>query len=284
MAGEYGPVPISRLKDEVVRMSDALKQGRRVLISRQGRVVAQIEPASALRHADVLASFAVDAESAPRAISPTLLSQGAGSDAVHAAERGEVQLLTRNSKVLGVITNFLPSNDWATLMDREEAMQEVEHAFPDATPEQFQSVVARSSPSANPPDVDVSSRGDAGSTAMAVASSGAAALHGAAVPAVGAASTLVLGAVGAITAYRRAQFARATALRSLGDDQEAESALLHVIATIQKEPTPSDEGLAVRSYLALADLYNDADRPQEALDSAEHALEHLRSITSRVTA
>lgn len=147
---DYGPVPVSRLKDESTRIFAALGDGRRVLISRRGQVVAAIEPASIDRHAAELARFALPSEGPMAEITASDLSQGSPSERVRAAESGTPSLLTRNNKVYGVLSSVPPApagnarqarlDEWVAA--REHALTEFEQSHPDATPAQFAAAVA----------------------------------------------------------------------------------------------------------------------------------------------
>lgn len=153
---DYGPVPVSRLKDESTRIFAALGDGRRVLISRRGQVVAAIEPASIDRHAAELARFALPSEGPMAEITASDLSQGSPSERVRAAESGTPSLLTRNNKVYGVLSSVPPApagnarqarlDEWVAA--REHALTEFEPSHPDATPAQFAAAVAAFPPPA----------------------------------------------------------------------------------------------------------------------------------------
>lgn len=133
-AAEYGPVPISRLKEESSRVFSALEAGRRVLISRHGRVVASIEPADQAGHADLLAGFAVGVDVGE--LTSTQISQGSPSAAVHEAEQGGNLLVTRNNKVYGVLGPATTSMDLEGALRQEQMLSELEAQAPLA-PEQL---------------------------------------------------------------------------------------------------------------------------------------------------
>jgi antitoxin (DNA-binding transcriptional repressor) of toxin-antitoxin stability system len=140
---DYGPIPISRLKDEGNNLFDALANGRRVLISRHGRVVAAIEPASVDRHTHQLAAFAVRAADAPNEVTATDLNQGSPSEAVREAEQGRPSLLTRNRQVAGILQSYEPSLTAREVVAQERQLAEFERSHPDATTEELVAEAAR---------------------------------------------------------------------------------------------------------------------------------------------
>lgn len=143
-ATDFGPVPISRIKDENSRLFNALQEGRSVSISRHGRVVAIIEPASLERHAYELAEYALpEADNDILELTASEIGQGSPSEFIRNAEAGRMSWVTRNNKVYGVL-RAVPSVDDAKLVDaREEALKQFERDHPDATAEEFADAVAQ---------------------------------------------------------------------------------------------------------------------------------------------
>ncbi|MGJ7440974.1 tetratricopeptide repeat protein [Aquipuribacter sp. MA13-6] len=133
---DYGPVPVSRLKDDVQDWFQALEDGRRVLVSRHGQVVAAIDPPSMPRHTHQLASFALR-EPSVKELSATDIGQRSPSEAVHRAERGESILVTRGNKVFGVLGAPVVEETLESVDAQEEGLAAFEAENPDATPEQF---------------------------------------------------------------------------------------------------------------------------------------------------
>ena len=87
-ASDYGPIPVGRLNVEKGRMYDALGEGRRVQISRHGRVCTVIEPHNRLT-VDVLAAYAVAGDDLPlRELIPATISSGNPSELITDAENG----------------------------------------------------------------------------------------------------------------------------------------------------------------------------------------------------
>ncbi|MEI2777157.1 MAG: hypothetical protein V9G19_14540 [Tetrasphaera sp.] len=146
---DFGPIPVSRLKGESGHIFAALGQGRRVLISRRGQVVAAIDPATVERYPEELARFALPGEQHMDELTASDLSQGSPSEAVRAAaEDGVSSYVTRNSKVYGVLSGLPVASPedaagytyWVD--ERERAMTSFEADHPDATAEQFAAFVA----------------------------------------------------------------------------------------------------------------------------------------------
>ncbi|QIK66840.1 hypothetical protein G7072_11245 [Nocardioides sp. HDW12B] len=142
MATDYGPIPISQFKAEAGRIFDALADGRRVLISRYGRVVAAISPASAPEHAPLMADFAVDYADSLRELNASDIAQGSPSESIRLAERGVTSLLTRNSKVFGVISGHTTGQAVEDPDQQEKLLEKFEADHPDATPAEFAQAVA----------------------------------------------------------------------------------------------------------------------------------------------
>lgn len=144
MSMDFGPIPVSQFKVQSRQIFEALGRGRRVLLSRYGRVVAAIEPATPDRHRTLLAAFAMDAPDAASSLSATDIAQGSMSDRVRMAEKDEPTLLTRHGKVFGVLRSAASAD--TTESDpawREQQLAQFERDHPDATPEQFAAEVAR---------------------------------------------------------------------------------------------------------------------------------------------
>lgn len=133
---DFGPVPVSRLKDEAQQVYRALEEGRRVLVSRHGQVVAGIEPASVPRHSHLLASFALGRPIVSE-LTATEISQGSPSEAIRRAEEGESILLTRQNKVFGVLGAPTSPETVESAQAQERLLSAFEAANPDATPEDF---------------------------------------------------------------------------------------------------------------------------------------------------
>src|SRR5690349_598439 len=103
---DYGPVPVSRLKEESQRVFGALEAGRRVMVSRYGEVVAVLDPPDVQRDALFLAAYAVGAGFAFGELTATELGQGSPSEYVRRAEIGDPSYLTRGGKVFGVLRRY----------------------------------------------------------------------------------------------------------------------------------------------------------------------------------
>lgn len=134
---EYGPIPVSRFKEEAAHVFEALEAGRRVLISRHGQVVASIEPASLDVHGPELAAFALR-DNAVAELSASHISQRSPSEAIHRAEAGTHSLLTRSNKVYGVLTGRPPAaEDLKNVDEQERALAAFEREHPEASAEEF---------------------------------------------------------------------------------------------------------------------------------------------------
>lgn len=132
---DYGPIPVSRLKDETTAIFEALSDGQRVLVSRHGRVVAAVEPVSVASHSTQLARFAAASTSAQvRDLSATNFGQGSPSQYIRLAESGTSSLVTKNGKVYGVLSAPDGGADLASVDERERALTQFEHDHPDAAP------------------------------------------------------------------------------------------------------------------------------------------------------
>ncbi len=135
---EYGPVPVSRIKEEAGAIFHALESQQRVLVSRHGRVVAAIEPASPERHADSLIAFALASnETTVRELSATEIGQGSPSEAVRSAAAGRPALVTRGGKVYGVLGASRMGESLADVDRSEDMLAEFEREHPDASFDDF---------------------------------------------------------------------------------------------------------------------------------------------------
>lgn len=132
---DYGPVPISRLKGERARIQEALRGGRRVLLSRHGEVVASIEPPSE-RHASLLLDFATKTANLGRLPVLTMTDIGRGSPSAHvrSAQTGNETLLTDHGRVIGVLTAAPHAVDRARALRRAEAIDGFIATHPEAGP------------------------------------------------------------------------------------------------------------------------------------------------------
>lgn len=143
MATDFGPVPASQLKSESNSVFSALEQGRRVLISRYGTVVAVIDPASVPRHSDLLAAYAVPGFGATLELTATEIAQGSPSEFIHRAEEGVASLVTRKNKVYGVLMPLPDEPIESDPDEQERLLVQFEKEHPDATPAEFAAEVAR---------------------------------------------------------------------------------------------------------------------------------------------
>lgn len=142
MATDFGPIPASQVKSESNQIFSALEQGRRVLISRYGKVVAVIDPPLAPRDSPMLAAYAVQGFDEPE-LTATEIAQGAPSEHIRRAEEGIASLVTRHNKVFGVL---LPYSDEPSYSDPDEdelLLVQFEQEHPNATPAEFATEVAR---------------------------------------------------------------------------------------------------------------------------------------------
>ena len=245
MTEDYGPVPVSRLKHESSSIFDALEAGRRVLISRSGKVVAAIEPASVERHALQLAGYAVTHPGADiDELSATSIGQGSPSRAVRAAEEGRSTLVTRNNKVFGVMNAPHTALSLAEVDASERALADFERTHPEATPAEFASLVAKldevnSDPAAlagplDPEDIE----------------------------------GLFIDAL---------QF-KATTLVSIHRTEDAEKTLLRLIGRFESDANVQVQHRVASSMVTLAKLYSAEDRHQDALKLIDQAVARLEPI------
>ena len=82
---DYGPVPVSRIKAESGAIFDALAHGRRVLIAKHDRVVAAIDPATAVPRG-LLVNYVTPGHPRLAELTATEVNQGS---AVARRRRGE---------------------------------------------------------------------------------------------------------------------------------------------------------------------------------------------------
>lgn len=146
--GDFGPLPVSQLKVEKDSVLDALKHGRRVLLSRHGDVVAAIEPPAA-EHADLLLHFVTPSPTGGPSVpelTSTEIGQGSPSRVIRDAEQGTNVLITHRGKVYGVLTSPPEPAPLDTVRYRQDAVDKFIESNPSATPEQLadftESVVA----------------------------------------------------------------------------------------------------------------------------------------------
>lgn len=140
MATYFGPIPASQVKKESTRIFDALEQGRRVLISRYGKVVAAIDPASRQRHEHLLAAYAAPGFDTVRELTATEISQDGPAERIRDAENGSAALVTKNHKVYGLLQRFDDASGDGTGTDpdvQEQLLARFEKEHPHATPAEF---------------------------------------------------------------------------------------------------------------------------------------------------
>lgn len=136
---EYGPIPISRIKEEAGHLFEALQGGRRVSLARHGRVVAIIEPASVEKYAHELAEYALPTgNKGLLELTASEIGQGSPSSFIRQAESGHSSLVTRGNKVYGVLKAVPTAEGSSQMVDlQEEALKQFEHDHPDATAAEF---------------------------------------------------------------------------------------------------------------------------------------------------
>lgn len=104
MSQPFGPVPVSRLKAETAAVFGALAQGRTVLVSRHGHVVAQIDPPDQLGDFEGLITFAVTGRvDGLNELSATTIGQRSPSRIIRAAEDGVPAYVTKDGRLLGFL-------------------------------------------------------------------------------------------------------------------------------------------------------------------------------------
>lgn len=245
MAEDFGPVPVSRLKHEAASIFAALEEGRRVLISRSGNVVAAIEPASVERHAWQLANYAVSRSNAGFfELSATELGQGSPSRAVRAAQSGQTSLVTRNNKVFGVLSAPRAESSLEDVMASERVLAEFEQTYPESTPDEFASVAAKLDEAKTGNEVLVPQPTQAGTQEALI----------------------------------DALMVKASTLASAHNIEGAESTFLEVIKRFESYPGDQFQLGVARSMLALAKLYTQEDRADDALILVDQAVTRLEAI------
>lgn len=134
---DYGPVPMAQFKDRSGEVYAALDEGRRVLLSRHGRVIASIDPATVAQHAPLLASYALHGSSIAE-LSPKTIGQGSPARVLRSVQEGATALVTRDSKVYGVISMFpIVQMTFSDAEREEQQLAAFEREHPGAGPEEF---------------------------------------------------------------------------------------------------------------------------------------------------
>lgn len=133
---DYGPVPMSRLKEELSNVRQALRNQRRVTLSRHGVVVAAIEPPAEERHSHLLFAYTTGGAEVT-ALTVTDIGRGSPSAPIRKAQSGVGVPFVDRGKVLGVVTGkpALPEAD--VVEDQAAAMADWVRAHQDATAEEF---------------------------------------------------------------------------------------------------------------------------------------------------
>lgn len=259
-ASDYGPVPVSRLKQESGRVFEALEGGRRVLISRHGSVVVAIEPASVTRHAIALAKYALSAdEDRWMELTAKEISQGSPSEFIHAAEDGKEIWVTRNNKVYGVLGAIKPEGSIHLVDEQEEALSKFELENPDATPEEFAALVAQWTPTET-----------VGESSNVPHSSSTKSHMNAAMR--GTSSAMV-------KAFVEALHAKGVALEAGGEPDLAAQIFREVIDRFADHANIMVKNIVTRTMVDLANLYNDEVKPDKALAAADAALQRLEPMS-----
>lgn len=133
---DYGPVPMSRIKSELRNVREALRNQRRVTLSRHGVVVAAIEPLAEEKHSHLLFTY-MTADGASTTLSATDIGRGSPSAPIRTAEAGiDIPFIDRG-RVLGVVTGtpVLPGLD--VVEAQAATMAEWVRTHEDATAEEF---------------------------------------------------------------------------------------------------------------------------------------------------
>jgi antitoxin (DNA-binding transcriptional repressor) of toxin-antitoxin stability system len=144
---DYGPVPVSRVKAESGAIFDALAHGRRVLIAKHDRVVAAIDPATAVPR-DLLVDYATPGHTRLAELTATEINQGSPSRAVAAASTTPAYV-TKDNRVYGLLRQItaddlaaaLPSP--ALIAERERRIEKFLADHPEAGAEELASVGER---------------------------------------------------------------------------------------------------------------------------------------------
>jgi len=290
----YGPVPVSRMKAESSAIFTALSQGRRVLISRRGQVVATIEPADRGAHGDLLESFALGVD--VPAVSSTDLSQSYIGSFVDRARAGANVLLTKRNVVKVVVTGPPATASAESVDAEEELLAAFERDHPDASPAEFAAFAASLDPgvgASSPLQDDARAEmaswargqsvlegvpgqlnavpygvGGLGSSVLGTAGIGAAGVQhtGIAHRGAGAVSALSSPALSRLNAY----VAIAKAYEAQGDASAAAQAYRQAVAELESLSVPRGEELLIKCELAI--LAADSD-PGAAIATAHEVLD-----------
>jgi hypothetical protein len=143
---DYGPVPVSRIKAEATAIFDALARGRRVLVSKHGRVVAAIDPPRAVPP-ELLVDYVTPGEPVLDELTAQVINQGSPSAAVTASVEGSPHYVTKDSRVYGLLRGITEDDLAVQLPTREQVsergrrVQEFLHGHPDADAEQVAALV-----------------------------------------------------------------------------------------------------------------------------------------------
>ena len=141
---DYGPVPVSRIKAESGAIFDALAHGRRVLIAKHDRVVAAIDPATAVPRG-LLVDYVTPGHPRLAELTATEVNQGSPSRAVAAASNAPVYV-TKDNQVYGLLREItaddlaeaLPSS--TKIAEREQRIEDYLAVNPDADAEELATV------------------------------------------------------------------------------------------------------------------------------------------------
>ena len=133
----FGPVPIARFKPDSGSMFTALEEGRRVLLSKRGRVIARIEPHTQLRPG-LAALYATPGEQLLRDLTATRINQGSPSKLINEAVECGVPCFVSNQRVLyGVlhgVTDAQVAQDTPSRSQSDEIQRRID-AFLTAHPD-----------------------------------------------------------------------------------------------------------------------------------------------------
>lgn len=99
---DFGPVPVSRLKADAAGIYRALEQGRKVLVSRRGEVVAVVDPAEAVP-TKLLVEYVLPGRRHLGELTATEINQGSPSRAVANASHGVRSYFSKDHRVYGVL-------------------------------------------------------------------------------------------------------------------------------------------------------------------------------------